>query len=89
MALVGVNDWLRDTWQADPLAFWGYDGTATAGSNYDTLEQLAKDITAKASDAYMLRLTNPGALPVVGGITQVERVAPALALGATAARKRC
>ncbi len=59
MALVGVNEWTRDTWEADDVAFFKYDGHATAHSQYDTLEQLAKDITGDTGDAWILRAFEP------------------------------
>ncbi|MCD4727320.1 MAG: hypothetical protein K8R46_06650, partial [Pirellulales bacterium] len=56
MALVGVNKWTHDDWDGERGS---YTGTATAGSDYDTLEQLAKNITGKAEDASELRQSPP------------------------------
>ena len=53
---MGVNCWVRDNWEGERGS---YTGTATAASDYDTLEQLAKNITGKASDADLLRFANP------------------------------
>jgi hypothetical protein len=65
LALVGVNHWYR---LCDWIGERGqYVGFAVAGSDYDTLEQLAKNITGKAEDAQILRFSNPSAEPIRAG----------------------
>jgi len=62
MALVGVNGWWRDEPWAGQRG--DYTGWAIAGSDYDTLEQLAKNITGHAADADLLRWDNPFIEPI-------------------------